>query len=532
MRRADYAWLAVLGVVVYGTLAITGGYAWYWRSAAYREYCANRLSAHLGLEGRIGRVVLRSRTAREFQDVHIALPDDRGTVAHCDSALLTYAPTADDPEAYELVLRGGATEISTRTWLREDYRFVLESGLRPGFDPDGPRRAVFSGMDLTFERESFRGALHGAGGVVSFEDPHRGRAWATCRDLNGHVAAAPVQLVAEFSPQEHGIRLDRVELDVPELPIAIVGFEALAGVPLRTGAFQGRLVYTETAADRVLAVSGRVTGAQLAEVTAGFVTPPWRGAAPDVELRELTLRNERLERVRFGSLFTDVLLADVLRPWGLADVGGELDRLFVSDAEISAAGLERFIASARCDDIALAELSAALGWGQMTGTAQLVVHDLTITDNHLASLDAEIHVRPTGDTGTIDRALLTNVLARVGGISLPAAVVRLLPERFAYTQLGVRFEVVDELLTVFGTHGPGEKTILSIELGGQEWPVLPEPEQSFDLRPALDALRLRLQAHFDAHWRGLSPDDAWQALSTPRAGRPGSRPTPLRPPQE
>ncbi len=246
MRRPRVIVLAVLAGLVYGSLLATGGYAWYLRSDGYRKSCAARLSDSLRLPAEIGRVVPRSRNAREFQDVRVWLPERRGEAAYCRRAIVVGQPTANDADAYELQLLGGWCEISTRTWLREDYRTVLESGLRPGFDPDGPRRVVFSGMDLTFEHQGFRAALRDAHGVVAFENPVQGWATVHCNEFNGHTTADAVVLRVEFSPQAPGVRLDRVELIVPELPIAIVGLEDLAGLGLRTGSFSGRVQYRET----------------------------------------------------------------------------------------------------------------------------------------------------------------------------------------------------------------------------------------------------------------------------------------------
>lgn len=507
-RAVAIATLAILGL---GSLAITAGYAWYLRSARYRDSCAARLSASLGLPAEIGRVVPRSQRTREFDDVRIWLPQRRGEAAFCTSALLTRTPCPEDPEAYELDLRGGHCEISTRTWLREDYRTVIESGLRPGFDPDGPRRVVFSGMDLTFERNRFRATLRGAGGVVSFDQPDLGRATVTCDELNGHVSAAPVILSAEFSPRPQGIRLDQVELTVPRLPIAIVGLSDLAAVNLRSGTFSGRLAYRETDSRREMTVSGNAFNVNLAECTENLFVQPWRGLAPEVELEELTLVNERPERLRFRSVFTDAVLGDVLAPWGMGDVGGKLV-LRVHAADLSPAGIEHFVASGRCEGLSLERVSQSLGWGRMSGRARVVIDDLTINQNHLAALDAQLIVEPNdGQPKWIERELVSAVLRRSVGIELPA----FLPERFEYTRLGVRLEIRDEVLYVFGTHGPRDRAILSIGAGGQDMPVLFEPENSFDLRSQMDKTRARLAAYITKRLQMLTPAEAWQTFAAP-----------------
>ena len=52
-----------------------------------------------------------------------------------------------------------------------------------------------------------------------------------------------------------------------------------------------------------------------------------------------------------------------------------------------------------------------------------------------------------------------------------------------------RLEVRDEILTIFGTHGPRENTILTVRLFGQEVPLIFESKQSFDLQPWMAELR-------------------------------------------
>ncbi len=505
MRWTRYSAVAVLALVTFGSLLVTGGYAWYLRSARYRNSCAQKLSRALGLPAEIGRIVPRSRQAREFQDVRVWLPGRRGEAAFCERAILTNTPQPGQPEAYELDLRGGRCEISARTWLREDYRFMLESGLRPGFSPDGPRRVLLSGMDLAFNRDRFRAVLSDASGLVSFEEPERGRATLWCGQLNGHRAATPVTLLAEFTPQSTGIRLDLVRLDVPELPIAVVGLDEWAGLGWRSGAFSGQVVYRELDADRQLTVSGKAFRLELSECTKPFVAQPWQGTVPELELEELTLVNGRLERIRFRGVLTDVSAGDVLAPWGCGKIDGRAT-LRIQAAELSPSGVDHLVASAHCEGVDLAEISAVLGWGGVTGRARVVVDDLTLDQNRLSTLDAEILVQaPDGEPYSIDRNLLSELLRRTIGLPLPT----FLPERFEYTRFGVRLEVRDEVLYVFGTHGPRQKAILSVTLGGEEIPALFEPEAPIDLHAALDNLHRRLAAAIQEGMQQLAPGHVW-----------------------
>ncbi len=510
--------VAVLALVTFGSLALTGGYAWHLRSGHYRNSCARALSKALGLPAEIGRVVPRSRHAREFQNVRVWLPERRGEAAFCALALLTRTPRPGQPRAYELDLRDGQCEVSARTWLREDYRFMLESGLRPGFSPDGPRRVLLQNMDLSFAYDRFRAALDDACGVVSFEEPRLGRATLWCERFNGYRSDAPVTLQAEFTPQAAGIRLDLVTLQVPELPIATVGLDRFVGLGLQSGTFSGRVVYQETDAERRFTVGGTAACIKLSEWTAPFVQRPWHGGVPELELEELTLVNDQPERLRFRAVFTDVQLGDILAPWGLGEVGGSVT-LRIQAADLAPGGIEHFVASARCADVDLQSVSEAIGRGRITGRARAVIDDLTVDENRLASLDAEIIVEPpTGESNTVDRELLSELLRRTIGVPLPT----FLPERFTFTRFGVRLEVRDELLYVFGTHGPRQKAILSISLGGEEVPVLYEPENPIDLRAALDDLRRRLAATVERGLQRLAQEEAWHVWPAPLTTRPAA----------
>lgn len=528
MRRPRTIALISLGILTVGSLAITGGYAWYLRSAAYRNYCANVLAESLGLPSDIARVVPRSHTAREFQKVRVWLPEKRDEAAFCERAIVTYTPIPADPDAWELELRGGRTEISTRTWLRDDYRVMLESGLRPGFDPNGPRRVIFSGMDLRFDRDRFQMTLNDASGVVLFEDRHVGRARITCQRFNDQLTGEPVTLRAEFSPQTAGIKLDLVELVIPDIPIERVRLRELVGINLQTGTFNGQVRYREQVNDRrETTIRGSLRELQLGECSAHLLDKPWRGTVPQLDLQELTLLNRRFERLRFAGLLTGVVLGDVLAPLGLGNLGGKLE-LRVTQAELDTTGILRLVAAGHCDDIALEEVSTALGWGTMTGTATLTIDDLHIADNHLAALDATIRVKDANgdEQNTIDRSLVVEVLQRAFNVTLPAMLAQRLPERFPYDQLGVRLEVRDESLYVFGTHGPREQSILTVELFNQPITVVRQPQTPIDLQPQLDRWRREMLSELTGRLETLRPGDAWQLLALPPDPPPNVGPEP------
>lgn len=495
--RTRWICAATLTLVLMGATAYTGGAALYLRSASYRSACAATLSEHLGLPADIGGVTPRSRTTRSFQDVEVWLPQRRDRALHCDEATVILRPTPADPDGYEIEIVGGAAEISTRTWMRSDYRSVIESGLRPGFAPDGPRRVRFSNMDLRFERDQFRATLSRASGAVSFEEPGRGVLRVLCRALNGYEPVDPAVLSASFSPRAAGMRVDALELSVPAIPLRAVGLQQLANLDARSGTFSGKLRYAESDAGRQVGIAGRCTGLQLAELTGGLLPRAIRGACPEIELQELTALNRVPQRLRFRGILRQVELGDLLGLLGWSAIGGRAD-FDVGAAEISQQGIRRFVASGACEDISVAGVTDALGMGVMTGRLRMRIGDLAIEDNRIRTLDAELEVAPSDDAPDyVEGRLVRELVSRALHVELPP----LLPERIEYSRLGVRIEVRDEVLTVFGSHGERNQVILTVRLYGAELPLIREPKSSFDLRPTLDALRASAAAALETRWR-------------------------------
>lgn len=494
MTRGRWIALVFLALVTLGSLSATIGVAWYLRSAGYRAACARVLSDALGLPSEIGRVVPLSRSAREFQDIVVWLPDKRGIAHTCERAIIQYTPTQKDPLDYEIELISGTSEVSTRTWLRSDYRDVIESGLRPGFTEFGPRRVKFSKMHLVFERDAFRADLQDAAGTIEFDDPLHGRARAICGSLNGHSAGEPVLLTAAFSPTADGIRADQLELTVPALPLSIVGLNQLAGLTVTRGTFDGKLAYSEPDGQKHVLISGHCTDLDLAELTGGRFGLAWRGRCPEIEMQELRVENRIPRILRFRGRLEDVQLGDILGTFGLADTIGKV-ALTVADAQITPAGIDRFVVNGECVDLDLAALSKSLGLGVMTGVLRVKIADLTIVDSRLKSADITFSVTDAGESPNwIEGRVLREIARRMLKFELPP----ILPERVEYSKLGFKLEVQDEDLQVFGGHGEKEATILTVRLLGRDLPLIQEPKRSFDLTPIFDSLRFRMNLAIQA----------------------------------
>lgn len=479
-----------LAALLAGSLSLTAGFASYLRSAWYRDACARRLSLKLGLPATIGAVTPRSLSSREFDDVVVYFPDGRQPAFACAQAVLMATPQPDDPNAYGLDLRGGQCEISRNTWLRKDSREVLAAGLRPGLLADGPRQVDFSQMDLRLEYAGVLSDLNDASGHVTFDNAGHGQASLVCQQFNDYTPSEPVYLEVRFSSEGGGIQFDHLGLQAPCLPLAEARLGRLLGATPASGVFDGRVDYREVAGTRYVDVRGRCFDLDLAELTLPQLVRPWRGRLPEVELEELQLVDRRLDRLRFRGVVTDLHLDDVLAPWGLGEIGGLL-RLDIGAADITPAGIGRLVASGRCERLSLDALTDALGYGRMTGTLSVRIDDLAIVDNRLVSLDATVQIEDADPAkpNIVEGRLLREVLGRALRLPIPPV----LPEKIEYTRLGLRVDVKDERLRVYGSHGEDNKTILTVRLWGRAFPLVGEPARDFDLAPLLDMLRAKLK---------------------------------------
>lgn len=490
-RRAAFALLTLLMIGVVGGL---GGYAIYLRSPAYRSYCAQRLSNKIGLESEIGRVIPRSWYSRDFEDVLAWLPDRRALAAAVHHARLEYdtdTPAGDD---YNIQLFGGRCEVSTQTWFRDDYRFVVNSGLRPGFDPDGPNKVIFNDIDIAFARGDFKASLDDASGVVRFANQTDGTASVTCRKFNGFPLDEPVVLSADFSPTDEGIRIDQLNLRVPAIPLRYVGLQSLANIEVTKGSFSGTVSYLETDIGECVTLAGQCGDLVLAELTAPFVRSPWRGECPQIELQELTVNNRVPETLRFAGRIREMHLSDLLGLIRPNEIAGELV-LDVREANLSRNGIDRFVASGTCKNVDLKALSEFSNRGTIGGIAALDISDLTIVNNRIQNLELRLMATPREkDTGWISRDLILDAAQRILKFQLPP----LLPERIEYFNFGVELRVIDEVLYIHGTHGELDKTILTAKgPGSLPVPLIREPNRAFPLAEWLDPLRERLHDWLD-----------------------------------
>ncbi len=477
--------LVTLGLL--GSLAVTAGYAMYLRSNGVREAYARKLSDRLGLPSDIGAVVPRSWRSAAFQQVLVWLPERRGRALTCRQAVVRTLP--DQAPDYEIIIEGGTCELSTRSWLRDDYRYVVDSGLRPGFSPDGPRRVSFGNMDVVFNREGFRAKLQDAGGYVEFLSAERGVATVLCRALNDHATPQPVLLTAAFQPAERGVRFDQIELSVPEIPLDHLNLSPLTGRDFCSGTFSGELTYAERDDGRELVVRGRCDGLELPDLTSGWLPARIEGRCPEMTLEELRLLDRQPVALRFRGRLEEVDVGELLGALDLPAIDGRFS-LDIGRADLHAEGIRDLVASGSGSDLVLQTITAAIGQGDITGNLQVRIDDLAVVDNRLKSLKVTIRIDDEdGRSNWIEGRLLREIATRAG-TKIPQILRNNLPARIEYNRFGMRLEVRDEKLVVQGLGGDGP--LLYVRAFGFNLPI-PAPDETFDLTPLLNQARARLR---------------------------------------
>ncbi len=496
MRKRDLCLAGLACLTVVGSIGGSVAYALFLRSDSYRERCAARLTESIRLPAEIGRVEPLTTRSRGFGDILIYLPERRGLAMRFDRAVVIEGVNRAVPDAWDLELDGGVCEISSRTWLRTDYRDVLEAGLRPGLTGDGPDHVRFQHLDLRILYESVAMELDDAAGEVEFSADDRGAAHATCHTINGHSSAEPVLLRAAFSRDDGGVRLDQAELSVPLTPLAAMRLEALTGVAVAHGEFTGRLTYAETADGLRLIAGGACRDLRLPELT-GFAPRAWTGRCPEIEVLELATHDRALERLRFRGAIEDVAIGDALATWGMGDLTGAVS-LSIGGAHIDRAGVQRLLASGRVDGFDVAALLRLIGLEGVTGLLDVRIDEVRIEDNRIASLTATARIAEQDSPNTIEGKLLVDLVERVLETKLPPLIARGLPERLEYTRFGCRIEIRDESLMIYGLYGDDGRAIMIARLFGLEVPIIQAPNRSFDLRPWLSELRADALRHYDA----------------------------------
>jgi len=487
MLRHRIALLAFCVLLVTGSFSVTLAYALHLRSDSYRESAEKRLSALLNMPVDIGRIRPLSLSSSRFEHIRTWLPGRAQQVFTCDQALWRQTGREADV-TYALDIHDGWLLVGTGSWGRSEYNAILASGLGHDFASLRLREIHLDNLDFRWDHPSFQLSARGAGGVILFDDDGIGTAALNSRQLNDHSSSEPIHIHARFVPGA-GLRFEEVVLDVPRIPLPVLGLETLLRGPVTEGTFAGRLTYRETEEQR-LSRSGDVSGGRLDELTRQVIGGPF-GGRMDVTLDEASFVGRRLAALRFHGRLEDVSLHDLIPALRTGGGTGRL-QLDVAQCEYVDGRLRRFSAAGEAQGLPLAAITDYLGYGRVTGTVDLRIHSLLVDHDRLRAADIDLIATPPPDRpGTIDKEVIRRALQQLLGID--AAPV--LPDQVEYTRLGVKLLLSGEQLTVRGTHGPDGRTILTVKLAGREWGLLKQPERAFEVGDLLALVRQRVEQY-------------------------------------
>ncbi len=487
--------LAVLTVgLVAGSLAATIGYALYLRSDWYRTSVERELSAFFQLPSEVGSVVPLSTTSREFRNVAVWLPDRRARVFQCGRAIWREG-RRDRRSSYELEIHDGRFLIGTERWQPSDYRRVLRSGLAHDFAELNLDQVRVVNVDFACQRPDLQLAVRQATGVITFEQYGRGHATLNSHWLNQTYINNPIDVAARFSPSED-VTIDEVTLRLPAVPVVALGLGRLVGGEVTHGRFAGTVTYAEQAGQYIAELQGYAADVRLAELTARLPTGPLRGRA-SVFIDHARIVGGRLDELRFRGSLSELDLSS-FGTFLRQPIAGGTAQLEVHQAHLRGRSIEQFSASGSVVGMDLETITRLIGQGTVTGTLVARIRSLEIAHDDLVSADVELHADPPeGSPGMIDTELLMVGIEQAFAMRLRSVLPDWLelPDQVQYAKLGARLVVANGKLRVLGTHGPEGRTILSIKLFGRELPLVPQPEQEYDLVPFLSGLRHRAKEY-------------------------------------
>jgi hypothetical protein len=498
MRRSLI--LAVCLICVTGSIGATIAYALHLHGSGFRTRLAGEIGAWLGMDVRIGCVLPRSLDSRALADVYVTLPGDSREVFHCMRAVWT-EEVIESRLRRILDVREGFAVVGADEWSPSHYRRVLEGSIGHDYSAVGLEEVRLHDIELRFVHPVFGFSAGVSTGMVFFDPDGRGRATLDCARLNGVTATKPVNIRALFHAGTP-VRIDEVRVQVPVLPLATLGLDDLLGGPTAHGRFGGSITYQQEGGAETIDVEGSLAEVELAELTRGHRPRPIRGRI-DAELQSARLVGRSLDQLALRGRVSELALGDLipaLAPGG-ADptITLDIERLRWSSDRIDA-----LKAAGEGRGIDLGAVSALLGQGRITGTVRFTISSLVVVDDELQSAELEIRVVPPRDAaGTIDRTLLAAVARRLLGYD-PSSV---LPEEIEYAELGARVRLQGGRVRIHGTHGPGERTLMTVKLLGRPMPLIVEPNEWFDVSAYTRDLSTRLAtvdpAAVRAWWDGL-----------------------------
>lgn len=487
-RRILFA-LTLLGVT--GSLALTGGYAYYIHSPAYRAEVARGVGEFLTLPTRIDGVEARTRSSRGFHGVRLYLPGGDTQIFESKRAVWQEA-AADSGKVNELDVYDGWLQLGSPQVGEGGYTEVLRGGLAHDFTALNLANVRFHNIDLRWRQPKLHLEAQDADGLVTFQRDGTGQAQLETYTLNGTKVDEPITIRAAF---RSGAELEfrNILLNVPRMPLGSLALEEMTGAPISQGWYEGTVSFRPDATQQVYTLRGAIEAARLEDFTRALPTGAVHGRL-DVDLTEARVAPGQVLALAFGGRLEDIQVADLGRVLGVADLRGGA-ALTVARCAYAGGSLKLLSAKGDVQGVPAEAVTRLIGRGKITGVVRVKVNALLIEDDDLRHADVEIDVTPPeGAPGIIERAVVLAIAKEALGVDL-GRVGDYLPESVEYTRMGCRLIADGDELRVKGSHGEAGETVLTLKVFGRELGVLDAPDRTFPIGGLIDEVRNRIAGY-------------------------------------
>lgn len=475
-------------LIVAGILGGSVAYGLYYRSDYYRRKVERALTDFFGLPTDVATVRPDTLQSRALGDVEMWLPERRARIFWSPRAV--WDASANDSGGTVLHLYDSILSIGSEAWESDDYMRVLRASLLHNFSDLNIRRVEFHNASITWPRREFQIRAEGVDGRVDFDDQGHGQAVLVTHSLNGIRVDDPIRIRARIDPSNEEDFLPEVALEVPPLPLPSLGLSEALGAEVTQGSFAGRIVLEQTPDGDVVELHGLAEQIRLEEITGRLRGGPLSGLV-DLTIHRAVIRGEELEHLRFNAEARDLQVDALLTRFGLPAIGGVVN-LQVLNGLIVGQHVQTLSLAGHWRGGRLAGLSELiLGTPSIDGDLDVRISSMVIRDDQLASGHLDISAYPpSGKAGTIERALLLDLLERYVGIRVPPMLAGMLPESVEFVRAEAKL-LIDgqtlQVLTIPRVDGGG--AIFTVRVGGREVPLVRSIDRVFDLSPLLDRAR-------------------------------------------
>lgn len=503
MPRSRKLLLAFTIAMVAGSTGWTTWQGLRLRTDWYHRKVVADLTEFFELPCRVGTIEPRTFSSRAFNDITVHLPDraDAAPVFSCTQAIWTQRRQDGHP-ANELELHRGLINLGADGWQLSDYSQILQSGLGHDFSDLHLARVGLADFELAFRKGLFGIRCRDAHGEITFPSAREGIARLTAYEFNGHRVTEGVRINARFEPKK-GVRMHEVYLDMPEIPLGQVGLTMAGGGAITRGRFAGRVEYQADDGNGESAVwlRGELNDAELSELSNGFSLGPLAGRI-SIDVTGARISHSLLTHLRGRGRIDNLTLESLGRILNRPHLAGEA-HLNVLWADFALGHINELSLSGLLRNVSLADMLEPLGEGTATGNLAMRVRSLRITNDRIESADIEITAQPPdGASGTIDRGVILGAAKKVAGFDWPTWLPQsMLPDKIEYVDFGVRLLVRDNQLRVLGTHGDGDRTILTLKVLGRAFGLVKQNDVSIDLTPWIEQGLARARAYDPSQMR-------------------------------